>query len=324
MTAPANATEVGARTRDEELPVAREQRYPLDLSVRIPELRRLYLESNASIWDVERELDVTLIDTESLGNTERAAAAMCWSRRSWISFSDISESEAALVRSCIERDRAADLKYLLAARGTERAVATDACHRLADRFEHHSPQPSTRELQALFATEPIRRALDDRVDFDAFFVAHFVVLATIDRALLDASWRHTTESTCRAVLQRISVDVARQEAAGQAYLRTRMEDLGAEQRDVIAANASAVVESDVLSGVRCSAFLPPDVPGAAGLMADEEEAAAAGLGAAPLQAQRATVHAALDELDGWLAELGVETRLVDTAAKHASASGDRS
>jgi hypothetical protein len=321
LTTNSRATETGARERDNELPVAREQRYPLDLSVRIPELRRLYHESNASIWDVARDLDVAAIDTNTLTTDGRTAAATCWSRRSWISFADISESEAALVRCCIERDRAADLKYILAARGTERAVATDACHRLANHFAHHSHQPATLELQSLFATDTIRRALDARVDFDAFFVAHFVVLAAIDSALLEASRTHTTEPTCRAVLERIAVDLARQEAAGLIYLQARTPHLAEDQRRLIEANVRAVVRSDVLSGVRCSAFLPDGVPGVDALIEAEETAAAAGLGTAPLRTQRQTVERSLAELDATLTNLGLPARLAELANDHLATPG---
>ena len=302
-------TEAVSRGRLEALPVPREQRYPLDLAVRIPEMRQLYRESNASIWDVARDLDTSSMVIDSIDTKVLAAAALTWSRRCWIQFADISESEAALVRSCIERDRAADLKYVLAARATERAVAVDACHRIAVQFGGYVSEPRSEELRALFATDIIRRALDTRVDFDAFFVAHFVVIASLDLAMLECSIRHTTEPVCLSALDRIARDARRQEAAGRLYLAARLTDLNADDRRAIADNAAAVVKSEVLSGVRCTTLLANDVPGAAELIDAESRTASGGLGSAPLGEQRAAIVTALETLDAELAQLGIETAL---------------
>ncbi|MEQ8718671.1 MAG: hypothetical protein RIE08_13760 [Acidimicrobiales bacterium] len=298
-------TESVTLSRDEPFPLPTERRYPLDLSTRIPELRRLYHESNASIWNVADDLDITAIDVDRLDDQTRAAAALSWSRRAWLSFADISESEAALVRSCLELDREADFKFVLATRGTERAVAADACHRIAQRLGGYRATPPE-GTEALFTAEPIRRALDERVDFDAYVVAHFVVLATIDRALLETAVAATTDATCRGALERILVDIERQETAGRIYAEARLDRLDDDARATVTANVVDVVRLDVLSGRRCVAFVDEDIAGGAELRMAEELTAHAGLGAATLVAQGEAVTAALAALHADLDRLGLD------------------
>lgn len=298
------APESVAFDRDEPFPLPVERRYPLDLSIRIPELRRLYHESNAAIWDVARELDVDAIDTSSLDPGTARAAALSWSRRAWLAFADISESEAALVRACLEPDREADVKFVLAARGTERAVAADAAHQIASRFGGYRAAPPG-EMADLYSGEPIRRALDARVDFDAFFVAHFVVLATIERALLEAAVADTTDPVCRAALERMLVDVRRQEGAGRIYVRARLEHLDDDVRGRIGANVAEVIALDVHSGRRCPAFVDPAVPGASEMLEAETATARGGLGATAPADQREIVTATLTDLGRELGDVGL-------------------
>lgn len=294
-----------ALSRDEPFPLPTERRYPLDLSTRIPDLRRLYHESNASIWNVAEELDVAAIDVGRLDDETRAAAALSWSRRAWLSFADISESEAALVRTCLELDREADFKFVLAARGTERAVAADACHRIAQRLGGYSPTPPP-GMGPLFTAEPIRRALDERVDFDAYVVAHFVVLSTIDRMALEAAIAATTDVICRGALERMLVDIRRQEVAGRLYAQARVAHLDDAHLTAVTDNIVDVVSLDVLSGRRCVAFIDTKAAGGADLSRAEELTARAGLGAATLNDQHAAVTAALATLRVELDRLGLD------------------
>jgi hypothetical protein len=306
MSPAASSVETVAFGRNTPFPLPVEQRYPLDLSVRIPELRRLYHESNATIWDVEAEFPSDAADTAGLDPGTREAAAMAWSRRAWFAFAGISESEAALVRCCIERDREADLKFVLAARGTEHAVATDASHRMAQRFGGYLPSPPTADLKRSFNSEPIRRALDERVDFDAYFVAHFVVLAGVDRALLEAATLATTDRACRTVLERMLVDSDRQQRAGLLYASARVPQLDRAQREAVAANVTAVVDIDIRGGRRCNAFLDPALPGAGAMLAAEAQTAAAGLGATPIPEQRRIAAVTLKEIQTSLGDLGID------------------
>lgn len=299
------ATESVAFDRRQPFPLPVERRYPLDLSVRIPELRRIYHESNAAIWDVAGELDVDAIDLAGLDPATVRAAALSWSRRAWLAFADVSESEAALVRACLEPNREADLKFVLAARGTERAVASDAAHAIATRFGGYRAVPPGKVAE-VYSGEPIRRALDARVDFDAYFVAHFVVLATVDRVLLEAAAAATTEPVCRAALQRTLVDVRRQEDAGRIYVRTRLAQLDEHHRTRIGANVAEVISLDLRSGRRCLAFIDPDFPGAAEMLEAESITAANGLGTTAPSEQRDLAAGTLADLRRELSEVGVD------------------
>jgi hypothetical protein len=307
MSPASPSVETVAFGRDTPFPLPVEQRYPLDLSVRIPELRRLYHESNATIWDVDAEFPSETAGTADLDPSTREAAALVWSRRAWLAFAGISESEAALVRCCIERDREADLKFVLAARGTEQAVAADASYRMAQRFGGYVSAPPSPNLSRLFASEPIRRALDQRVDFDAYLVAHFVVLAAIDRALLETAARSTSDPSCKSTLERLLVDSTRQQTVGLIYATARVPQLDSAQRRAVAANVIAAVDIDIGSGLRCSAFLDPDMPGAGKLRDAESQTAAAGLGAAPIPEQRQVAAAALKAVQADLGDLGINT-----------------
>lgn len=309
MTRPtATSSERIAFDRSEPLTIPTERRYPLDLSVRLPELRSAYYESNAAIWDVEKDFAAQDHGIDHLEADACTAAAVVWSRRAWLEFAGIAESEAALVRSCIELEREADIKFVLATRATEHAVAADASHRLAERFGGYTASPSTPELSQLFTSESIRRALDERVSFDAFFIAHFVVLAAVEQALLVAAAESCTDPMCASTLARILVSVERQQSAGVLYARVRLPNLTDAETQAVTQNVAAVVDIDIRSGVRCSAFLDPDLAGAAALIEAESRAAAAGLGAASPADQRAAVEKALESLDSEALPAGADAR----------------
>lgn len=317
------SSESSSLDRGDAFPLPVETRYPLELAVRIPELRALYHESNAAIWDVERDLDVAAIDVDAIDATVAAAAALSWSRRAWLSFADISESEAALVRSCLEPGREADFKFVLAARGTERAVATDAAHTIASRFGGYRRRPPG-DIDALFNAEPIRRALDARTAFDAYVFAHFVVLATIDRALLEAALDATTEPTCRSALDRMLTDVRRQERVGRIYVGRRSGSWNDALRSAIAINIAEVVNLDVSSGRRCVAFIDPTIPGAAQLVEADAITAAAGLGASAPDQQERSVAGALAELSEEFDDVGIEIPAISIVDRgHRSGNNDR-
>ena len=271
-----------------------------------------------------RELDVAAIDIEQLTTRTVRPRALCWSRRAGSAFADISESEAALVRCCIELDRAADLKYILAARGTERAVATDACHRIAQRISPATAPARRRvERQSLFTdrARSVERSTQ-RVDFDAYFVAHFVVLAAIDSALLEASRSHTTEPTCRAVLERIArrpgpPGSCRPHRICRHDRRTSTEDQRQPHRRPTSSSRRSITTSSAV--VRCSAFLPDRaLPGVDELIERRGDHRGRPASAtAPLRSQRQDRRGiprphSTSKLD----ELGLEARLADLSSDH--------
>ena len=80
-------------------------------------------------------------DPERFSDADREAGALVWSHRAWVEYSAIAESEAVLVRSCIESGINVDFKYCLSMRAVERARSTDLAHILADTPRDLPPLP---------------------------------------------------------------------------------------------------------------------------------------------------------------------------------------
>jgi hypothetical protein len=281
------------------LPV--ERRYPLDLSSGLPEVRRYFDDSNRDPWDPETDVDWDAPDRSRHDEATLRAAAVVWSSRGWRAFAAISESEALLVRMCIETDREADLKYGLGARATDNAAHADACRLMAEACGGYHDRPSSDDLSELLTTDVIRRALHAQVDADGFFAGHVVLLAAIDLAHWSAAIASTSDEAASRVLARCRRDKERQLEFGWAYLDARRPQLTAAARSEI---ERALDHTLTGQGLRTgsSAMLDPAVAGVAELHAALEATHDAGLGAATLldevEAVRSAVAATRSRLAG--------------------------
>jgi hypothetical protein len=243
-----------------------EQRYPLDLVSRSATIRQLYLDASADRWDPETDVDLaeladlTGVSEDGIENgaekgteaAQRRAGALVWSHRAWLEYRGIRESEAALVRMCVERDREVDAKYFLTARGTAKALAAEACWMVAERLGGYRDTPGSPVLTGLLRDNVARRGLHVDVDPDAFFFAHFVLGDSIDLAL----WRaYAAERPAREplavpqrgfdwMIERLVAAKARHAEFGWAYAEARALALTPEARHAVEANLTAVLAQE--------------------------------------------------------------------------------
>lgn len=298
-------TEMQIRSSGDPITLPQEQRYPLDLMRRNSELHDRYLESNSRMWDVDGDVRWATLDAAAHTTAAAEAAGYVWSWQAWVSFRDITTCEAMLVRSCLERDVAADLKFCQATRASERAAAADAGAQIAARLGGYRDRPATVELETLFDTDMVRRVLHEGVDLDALLVAHFALVPAVDRAVAEARLASSKEPAVTDVLQHVVDDLRRQETWAWTYLHGQLPTRTHDSLDGIGRNLAEVLAGDLLLGARWPALIDPNLPGVDSVIAAEELAADSGLGGLAAAQQVHVVDTALAASIDRLGALGV-------------------
>jgi hypothetical protein len=281
-----------------------EQRYPLDLTSRLADVRRLYEDAARDRWDPE-DVDLATVGAAT-PEAARRSGALVWSHRAWLEYRGIAESEAALVRLCIERDREVDAKYLLTARGAAKALAAEASWLVAEHLGGYVTGPGDSALAGLLRARVARRLLHADVDPDAFVVAHFVVAESIDLALWEASLAATPDPVLAGLMRRMVAAKERHVAFGRAYAEAHLPAVVAGPGRVRAVEeAVGAVLAAERAGLRVAALLVDDFPASAALRDAVDAAAAAGLGTADGATLVAALDAAVDAAAVHLASFGV-------------------
>jgi hypothetical protein len=279
-----------------------ENRFPLDLQPSRPAVWEAYEQSLTQRWDPEDPMFWNASEIESCDLEERRAAALVWSHRAWVEFTGIAESEALLVRICLERDMPVDTKYCLSLRAVEKARATDACHLFAAHCDSYRPDPGY-EIASVLNADLVRRALHDSVDPDAFFVSHIYVQALIDARLWERSFEATHRSTTAGLLmEKILADKRRQLEWAWNHTVDRSHYFDAM---AVADNVMGVLEREEFAGRRVAAFLPA-CAAREELVAAQNLAASAGLGAIPSIHEEAVLREGVAEAVARLRSVGVD------------------
>jgi len=293
-----------APAADEPCVLPEEQRYPLDLTSRLADVRRLYEEAAGERWDPE-DVDLSAVGAGLAGDARRAGA-LVWSHRAWLEYRGIAESEAALVRLCVERDREVDAKYLLTARGAAKALAAEACWLVAEQLGGYVDGPGDSALAGLLRDRVARRLLHAGVDPDAFVVGQFVLAESIDLALWAAARAATTEPALASLIDRLVRAKERHVAFGWAYAGARLPSVAADRARVRAVEqVAASVLAAERAGLRVAAGLADGAPGSVALVAAVDVAAAAGLGTAANAEQAAVLEGAVAGVAARLAPFGI-------------------
>ncbi len=303
MTAPAAGPALGPAP-GEPLALPEEQRYPLDLTSRLVDVRRLYEEAARDRWDPE-DVDLATVGS-GVSAAARRAGALVWSHRAWLEYRGIAESEAALVRLCLERDREVEAKFLLTARGAAKALAAEACWLVAEHLGGYVAGPGDSSLAGLLRDRVARRLLHADVDPDAFVVAHFVVAESIDGALWRASGAATSDPVLAGLVSRLLAAKERHVAFGRAYADVRLPRVAADPGRVRAVEeAVAGVLAAERAGLRLAPLLPDDGTASAALRDAVDVAATAGLGTADGATLVAALDTAVADAAGHLAAFGI-------------------
>ena len=281
-----------------------EYRFPLRLEPRVRSIWDLYSSAKSERWDPSRSIAWAQLDPLRTDPDARAAARLVWSHRAWLLFGRLSETPALLVRFCLERQRESDPKYFLSLRGADEAWHLDVCHRMASLFGGFVAEPRDPRYAALFNQTLHREVLDAGLGLDEYVGAYVALREQLESALLEAARAAVTEPVIARALDLMLRDKLRHAQFGWLYLEERRAALDPAARTAIAARAAEMLRRFYASGL----MLPGSAPEIAGdIAAANEVAAAAGLGTAPLAAQRAALQRALAESVTRLEALGVDT-----------------
>jgi hypothetical protein len=297
--------EAAARTADPAfppLPLLVERRFPLEMSVTLPEIRALYDSGKAGRWNPHRDIDWSQLAPESYDAPVRAAARRTWSRRLWIEATGLTETPALLMRFCMETGREIDPKFFLTVRNTEEAWHVECYDRIAEAFGGRCAAPADRAYEAVFNRNLHRRAMNAEQNLDAYF-ASFAAFEDGLELELARAWRSCADNPAIvAALDKVIADKERHAAFGWLYLEARASTWSAEQRALIGDELARYVRETELKGYHCPWLAPEHA--AAEAQADEM-AARAGLGAATRVIEEETLVAYVANARAKLAELSV-------------------
>ncbi|NOX29155.1 MAG: hypothetical protein GXP35_03755 [Actinobacteria bacterium] len=160
--------ELLAVDRSHDFKLGIEDRFPLDLTSTVAQQWAAYESALTDVWDPENEVLWAGFDPASSSPTEREAGASVWSHRAWIDHGSMVESEAVLVRACLEPASSVDFKYCLGMRAVERARSVDMCRMAAERLDQYHMGSASPELERLLSDDLVRRALHVETDLGAY------------------------------------------------------------------------------------------------------------------------------------------------------------
>jgi len=279
-----------------------EVRYPLELTPVDETLREYFISANESLPGAIKQLSLSPQDFRDHSNEQLAAAALVWSARSWVEYNGVSESEALLIRVCLEQNREIDLKYALAARAAERAIHADHCRQVAESLSHYCQDTNSPTLNRLYQTSTIRTVLDLNEHVDGSLASYLLAIAEFDLCRWEASFNTMTMESINAIIGRCVHSKKAQLAAFWAYFEHRVDGLTADCRRMISQSVGAAMESRNLAvsipalGVQ---------PGTEPILAAGVIAADAGLGDAAYETQVVNSLCTFDEMQSRFDCLGI-------------------
>ncbi|HIK97926.1 MAG TPA: hypothetical protein EYG13_00045 [Dehalococcoidia bacterium] len=296
-------TELRALDREANFELGIETRFPLDLTSTKPTMWEAYEASLVQTWDPEDESLWSDFDLGEYTAGERAAGALIWSHRAWVEHSAIAESEAVLVRVCLETGVSADFKYCVSMRAVERARSTDLCHIFAARLDRYHSSPRTEELADLLNDELVCRVLHAKSDIGAYIGAHLVAQSTIDLRIWECA-RTNSDAGLGRVVDHVIRDKARMLKVAWLYMEDAVAKNSNEAHSLISSNVNYVLFEEEARGRQLPAFLNSgsDATG----LAEANRIAIAGLGGVSDGDQHEIFEVAVDELKTKFASLGIE------------------
>ncbi|MBM3518890.1 MAG: hypothetical protein FJX56_13725, partial [Alphaproteobacteria bacterium] len=197
--------------------------------------------------------------------------------------------------------RKRDPKYFLSLRGADEAWHLDLCHRVAERCGGFVAQPGNAAYAARFNQTLHREVLDAALGLDEYVGAYVALREQLEAALLAAARAATTEPVLASTLDLMLRDKLRHAQFGWLYLAQRQAQLDTATRAAIARRAQDMLARFYAGGLMVPGFAP-DIAG--DVAAAQEKAAAAGLGIAPLGAQRQALRGAIEDARARFAALG--------------------
>jgi len=284
-------------------PIFAERRFPVRLDTVVPDIRALYHRSKQECWNPQRDIDWGSFRGGDYSAEELTAAALFWSRITWIETTGLAETPSLLVRFCVERDREADPKLFLTVRNTEEAWHIECGHRFAELCNGYVDTPTSAAYAASFNRRFPREALHAETSLDAYVAAHCALADGLELALWEGYRLGATDPLASHILDLCLADKRRHVEFGWLYLQTRAEGWDETTCQEIAGYVDRYVRDVELEGYRCASLAPPGQT--EDLVAAEAISAAAGLGGVNTERERQIFGAWWAESTERLANLGV-------------------
>ena len=283
-----------------DLPI--ERRYPLELTPVVDALREYFISTNESLPIAIKQLNPSPQELGDHSPDQLDAAALVWSARAWAEYNGISESEALLIRICLEQNREIDLKYALAARAAEKAIHADQCRRIAESLSHYYRDTNSAVLNCLYQTSTIRTVLDINEHVDGSLASYLLAVAEFDLCRWAASSNKKGLESINAIIKHCVHSKKAQLAAFWTYFEYRADGLTDDSRRMIAQSVGAAMESRKLAVAIPALGVQP---GAEPLRDAGVIAAEADLGDAAYEVQVATALVTFDEMQHRFGCLGI-------------------
>jgi hypothetical protein len=255
-----------------------ERRFPLDLGVRIPKIRRLFHAATRSQWDPRSDIEWDRIELSRYTDEQLYAGREYWSRRAWAEYGAISESPAIQVRFCQDRHEP-DLQLFFTIRSQEEARHAEVCYLMAEKLGGYVEEPIKSKYEQSVSTHGVRKmALDPNFSLDALIAA---LVCAAEEVAFD-TFKHLVEITecpvATAVTQAIMRDEVRHCAFGWYYMDHRVPQMTPEELDNVRDAVVVMIENVEFNGYH-NAWLAPDSPAAAAEVHADKITYEAGLGA---------------------------------------------
>jgi len=285
-------------------PILIEKRFPLDLSESITTIRDLYDDSKKARWDPAADIPWQSFDVSGYSQDVRRAAALTWSRRSWVEYTGLPETPALLIRFCLEVGREADPKYFLAVRNTEEAWHVEVCHKIAEAFGGYVDAPSNDNYAALFNQAFSKQALGADTFLDGYVAAHCALEDGLELQLWRGYLDNATDPAVKRALELCVDDKKRHAAFGWFYVEKRAAQWSDADRTAVADTITHHLGEVEFKGYHC-AWMAADNAAEEIVVADRITAAA-GLGALTPEAEAAIVSDYLALARDRFAALGID------------------
>jgi hypothetical protein len=282
-----------------------EQRFPLELGVKIRKIRALFRAATRNQWDPRTDIDWSALDDLPIDDAHRHAARVYWSRRAWSEYGAISESPALLIRFCQER-REPDLRYFFTIRTQEESRHAEACYLMSEHLGGYVKQPALVDFQKSVATHGVRKmALDPETPLEAIIAA---LVCAAEEVAFDV-FRHLVEITpnraANQVLRNIMRDEVRHCGFGWAYLEHRIPQMTRAEIELCERAVITMIRDVEMNGYH-SSWLAPDSEAARGEIEADRLTWEAGLGATVEELERPVFVASVRNIRRRLAPFGID------------------
>ena len=284
---------------------APERRFPLDLGVRIPKIRRLFHAATRSQWDPRKDIAWDDVDLTLYSDEQLYAAREYWSRRAWAEYGAISESPAIQIRFCQNRHEP-DLQLFFTIRSQEEARHAEVCYLMAEKLGGYIEEPIKLKYEQSVSTHGVRKmALDPQFSLDALIAA---LVCAAEEVAFDA-FKHLVGITrcpvATAVTESIMRDEVRHCAFGWYYMDHRVPQLSPEELDNVRAAVITMIEKVEMNGYHNSWLAPVSAASQAEVDADRLTYEA-GLGASIEELEKPVFIETIQRLRRRMRKWGIE------------------